>query len=188
MKERKAFNFYKSYYDVAVELPAADRDDFVWAIIDSQFTGTIVEPKSKLARLMFLGQKHSVLKQLEGFLAATKPPTEAPPEGGSMGATEAPQQQEQEKEQEQVKEKEQVKLEFESFWNLYGKKMDRVKCESKWMKLKPADKAKIFETLPDYIKSTPDLKYRKNPATYLNNKSWENEIAVTEVKKSIFVQ
>ena len=43
------------------------------------------------------------------------------------------------------------------------------------MRLKPIEIEKIFETLPNYIKSTPDPKFRKNPLTYLNNKTWEDE-------------
>ena len=35
---------------------------------------------------------------------------------------------------------------------------------------------KIFETLPEYVNSTPDKKFRKNPETYLNNCSWNDEI------------
>lgn len=66
--------------------------------------------------------------------------------------------------------------EFERFWNLYDKKQDREKAKSKFKKLSKADKAKIFETLPAYVASTPDKTYRKNPVTYLNNKSWNDEI------------
>lgn len=98
--DRKAFNFYKSYYDVAIELPDEERNEFVWSIVSAQFTGEIIEPKGKLSRLMFLGQKHSILKQLEGFKAATKGPHEAP--------TEAPYQQVQGEGQGQEKGKEQV--------------------------------------------------------------------------------
>lgn len=66
--------------------------------------------------------------------------------------------------------------EFERFWNLYDKKQDRKKCEAKFKRLSKADKAKIFETLPAYIESTPDAQYRKNPLTYLNGECWNNEI------------
>lgn len=65
---------------------------------------------------------------------------------------------------------------FKKFWDLYSKKHDLKKCESKWNKLKQSDKDKIFETLPAYIESTPDIKYRKNPLTYLNGNCWNDEI------------
>ena len=32
--------------------------------------------------------------------------------------------------------------------------------------------------VPEYVLSTPNKEYRKNPATYLNNKGWENEIII----------
>ena len=112
--DRKAFNFYKSYYDVAVELPDEDRNEFVWAIVSAQFTGELIEPKSKLARLMFLGQKHSIAKQLEGFKASNKLPPEAPPEGGWQAPHEGPnrQVQGQEKGQEKVKEQGEKRTQF----------------------------------------------------------------------------
>ena len=65
---------------------------------------------------------------------------------------------------------------FETFWTLYDKKIDRVKCEKKWDKLQDNEKKKCLEKLPDYVKSTPDKKFRRSPDVYLNNRSWENEI------------
>jgi hypothetical protein len=67
-------------------------------------------------------------------------------------------------------------IEFEVFWNLYAKKEDRLKCIGKWNRLSYKEQISCIEKLPAYIKSTPNIQYRKNPATYLNNKSWENEI------------
>jgi len=66
--------------------------------------------------------------------------------------------------------------EFERFWNLYNKKVDKKKCEKKWKLLTKEQRTKIFETLPAYIESTPNVKFRKNPYTYLNNESWNDEI------------
>jgi hypothetical protein len=45
-----------------------------------------------------------------------------------------------------------------------------------FLKLKADTIQKIFDTLPRYIVSTPDVKFRKNPTTYLNNESWNDEI------------
>lgn len=67
---------------------------------------------------------------------------------------------------------------FDLFWDAYDKKADRSKCKKKWNKLKQEEKDKIMNTLPAYVLSTPDKQYRKNPSTYLNNKSWENEINI----------
>lgn len=79
---------------------------------------------------------------------------------------------------------------FLKFWNLYQKKCDRAKCEQKWKRLKPEEKTAIFKTLPDYIKSTPDSTYRKNPLTYLNGKCWNDEVKPNiesqPIRKSIY--
>lgn len=69
-----------------------------------------------------------------------------------------------------------INMPFENFWNLYAKKEDRIKCERKWNNLKNAERELCIKNLPAYIQSTPDRQFRKDPATYLNNKSWENEI------------
>lgn len=66
--------------------------------------------------------------------------------------------------------------EFDYFWNYYDKKIDKEKCQKKWLTLTVTDKAKIFETVQDYVKLNNDSKFRKNPLTYLNGKCWNDEI------------
>jgi len=68
---------------------------------------------------------------------------------------------------------------FEDFWNLYDKKQDKPKCIKKWNTINQAAREKIMQHLELYIRATPDIQYRKNPLTYLNNESWENEIIST---------
>ena len=70
--ERKAFNFYKSYYDVVLELPENDRLPFLMAILTMQFEGVEPTNLSGIAKIAFLGQKHSITKQIEGFKAGKK--------------------------------------------------------------------------------------------------------------------
>lgn len=36
----------------------------------------------------------------------------------------------------------------------------------------------IIEHLPKYVESTPEKGFRKDPMTYLNNESWNDEIIV----------
>ncbi len=71
---------------------------------------------------------------------------------------------------------EQNNFDFEKFWILYNKKDGKKKCSTKWARLRESDRIKIFKVLPEYIKSTPDPKYRKNPLTYLNGEHWNDEI------------
>ena len=72
--------------------------------------------------------------------------------------------------------KKELNVEFDKFWDLYDKKEDRDKCEKKWNSLTNNEREEIMQKLPPYIQATPDKKFRKNPITYLNNKSWNNEI------------
>lgn len=65
---------------------------------------------------------------------------------------------------------------FSIWWDMYGKKIDPAKCKRKWNKLTLAERKACLAATPAYVASTPDLQYRRNPATYLNNKSWENQI------------
>jgi hypothetical protein len=68
--------------------------------------------------------------------------------------------------------------EFYYFWDAYDKKKDKKKCFSKWLKLNVTDKAKIFETVGDYIKVNSNEQYRKNPLSYLNGECWNDDIKV----------
>ena len=76
--------------------------------------------------------------------------------------------------------REHLPMYFEKFWKMYDKKVDRAKCEKKFNKLKAIEIENIYKTLPNYVKSTPDKKYRKNPLTYLNGKCWQDEIFNTK--------
>lgn len=65
---------------------------------------------------------------------------------------------------------------FSEFWDLYGKKIDLKKCEAKFKKLTKPEIELLFASLPNYISSTPDKTYRKNPLTWLNGKCWNDEV------------
>lgn len=65
---------------------------------------------------------------------------------------------------------------FDEFWDLYDKKNDRKKCLDKFNKLTGEQLKKIKEVLPIYIKSKPDVTFRKNPLTWLNGECWNDEI------------
>jgi hypothetical protein len=69
-----------------------------------------------------------------------------------------------------------INIPFSDFWDLYDKKRSAEKCEKKWSKLSDADREAIMAYLPEYISSTPVKDYRKDPMTFLNNKSWKDEI------------
>ena len=74
-----------------------------------------------------------------------------------------------------------LKISFDDFWNLYDKKVgDKEKIKTKWEKLKDSDREAIMKHLPLYKQAQPNKKYRKDPATYLNNKSWNDEVIYSD--------
>lgn len=80
-----------------------------------------------------------------------------------------------------------INIEFEVFWNLYDKKVgDKDKLIKKWLALSDLDRAAAIKYIPGYIASKPDKQFRKDPTTFLNNKSWNDEIipAKSDKKKS----
>jgi len=67
--------------------------------------------------------------------------------------------------------------EFERWWKLYDKKVgDKKKLLVKWGKIPKREKDAVFGHTKLYVEATPDKKFRKDPQTYLNNKSWNDEI------------
>jgi hypothetical protein len=74
---------------------------------------------------------------------------------------------------------------FKEFWNIYDKKLDRSKCFAKWKKINTDLYDLIIDKAQEYVNSTPDIKYRKNPLTWLNGNCWEDEIIndVTTLKQ-----
>ncbi len=66
---------------------------------------------------------------------------------------------------------------FEMFWSLYDKKIKRHRCEPLWDKLTKTDQVKAYHGIADYDKYLKKESWRSkaDPATYLQNKYWENE-------------
>ena len=132
---RKAINFFRSYYDVAMELNDKDRLAFYDALLNKQFEN--VEPElNGMAKFAYLSQKHSIDTQIKGYFDKTKDekfnPNQAPSVGGSQGGSQAPsvQEKEKEKEKEQVQLKSNIderKLKFATtlkpYLDLYGKEL-----------------------------------------------------------------
>jgi cell fate (sporulation/competence/biofilm development) regulator YlbF (YheA/YmcA/DUF963 family) len=65
---------------------------------------------------------------------------------------------------------------FEEFWDLYDYKKSRDKAEKAWKTLNKEEKALALQHAPVYAQSTPDKQFRKHPTTYLNSKSFNDEI------------
>jgi hypothetical protein len=68
-------------------------------------------------------------------------------------------------------------LSFDEFWDMYDKKVgDKAKLKKKFEKIPEKERVLIRDHIPVYKTAQPDKQYRKNPETYLNNKSWNDEI------------
>ena len=96
---RKAFNFYRSYFDVINELNDKDKLQFLMALLNKQFNG--IEPRlNGQANFAYISQKHSIDSQVAGYESKTKQKLE-PTQPPSVGATQPPSVQEKEKGKEQ---------------------------------------------------------------------------------------
>lgn len=79
--------------------------------------------------------------------------------------------------EEEYEEKQKAEIPFSEFWDMYDKKRgDKVKLERKWNDLSKKDRASIMEYIPLYKESQPNKVYRKDPSTFLANKSWNDEL------------
>ena len=135
-KERKAFNFYRSYYETSLLLDGKDKAEFLECIINYQFTGILIEPKRKNSLLAFRGQIHSINKQIIGFDKGkdTYPngyPTKGKDKGKGKGSHKEVQEEEQV--QDEVEEKEEIidvsakaeKIDFEKLIEFINKNTGR---------------------------------------------------------------
>ena len=65
---------------------------------------------------------------------------------------------------------------FNEFWDAYDKKVGRMACKSKFLKLDIDTCKKCVKVAYKYAASTKDVKFRKNPLTWLNQGCWDDEI------------
>ena len=74
---------------------------------------------------------------------------------------------------------------FEQFWDDYDKKVgDKNKLADKWKKIPESDKLRIMEYIPAYKKAQPEKRFRKNPETFINQKSWNDEIINADTRSN----
>lgn len=91
MEERKHFKFYRSYYEVAQELPPEEGYHFLMAVFEKQFCDK--EPELKgMAKFAYISQKHSIEAQVKGYKdrQLRNNPSEAPSAPPTVGGSEAP--------------------------------------------------------------------------------------------------
>jgi hypothetical protein len=122
---RKAFNFYKSYYDVFMHLKSdKDKVAFMEALLNKQFLG--IDPKLEgMAHFAYVSQQEIINQQVKGWLEKTGNTFPTPSVGGldcpEYGEYCTPSLQEKEKGKEEEKEKVQPTLsEVEDYFDTNG--------------------------------------------------------------------
>ena len=126
MKEtkRKAFKFYRSYYDMFNMLKNdAERLKFIQAVLEKQFLGSNPEPSDSNWYFAYMSQLHSIDKQVKGWQDATGQELtgayDHPPKGPLVHPLQEEQVKEEVKEKVKEKEEEKVKVKKEPIphWN-----------------------------------------------------------------------
>ena len=176
---RKAFNFYRSYYEVAKELPDKDKLAFLMGIIEKQFLNK--EPDLKgMAKFAYISQEHNILSQVKGYVDKCKhmkispfdTPTEPPCLPPPVPPTEPPSGQEKEKEKE--KEKEEVYRKIKHL-TLYVSEFEKLKRTG-------YKKEQIYYILDGIENYSANKKY---VSLYLTCIKWlKNEYGKMEVKNT----
>lgn len=66
---------------------------------------------------------------------------------------------------------------FQNFWDDYGKKRERSKCEQKWKSVSDKDKELIKDFIPIYKSHVESIDYlqMKYPYTFLNSEIWKDD-------------
>jgi len=78
---------------------------------------------------------------------------------------------------------------FQTFWQLYPRKVAKKLAEKSWKRLSQAEQTEVLEALPNHVEywrlKETDKEYIPHPATWLNQGRWEDELDLTpkEVKK-----
>ena len=197
---RKGFNFYRSYFDVAMELPNKDRLAFYDALAKRQFLGE--EPTlTGMAKLAYISQKYVIDAQVKGWEDKTgtslkvvekqevNTPCQGGCQGGTCGGSYAPsvQEKEKEKEKEEVKEKVNINIvssetktkneDFERFNNwldtetTFIRKIKTQMTEEQFIKLKKKyNSAQIMKTVLS-LENYKDATKRYT-SVYLTVKNW----------------
>jgi hypothetical protein len=73
---------------------------------------------------------------------------------------------------------------FNEWWDSYDKKISKDKAITKWNILTSDEKQLALKIVQEYVNSTPDKTFRKDPTTYLNNKSFNDEIIIRNAATS----
>lgn len=190
---KKSFQMYTEWIEVFNELDNEDAGQLIKHIFKYVNDENPIS-ENKLVSLSFIQIKQQLKRDLKKWIVKSETNKVNGAKGGRPRNPKEPKETErlisepkkpvevkvEVKEEVEVKEDLTLYPSFDDFWILYDKKSgNKKKCLSSWSKNNQAVKESIMVHLNDYVKSTPDKQYRKNPETYLNQSHWENEILIT---------
>ncbi|MDR1652896.1 MAG: hypothetical protein LBS01_04490 [Prevotellaceae bacterium] len=75
-------------------------------------------------------------------------------------------------------------LSFEKVWAMYGRKGNKKTSQRKWDRLPKKAKQLAVVHIPKYVAATPDIQYRKNFETYINQEAWNDKIFENGLRKA----
>lgn len=175
--------FYRSFYEAIKNLGVNDQCEIYNAIFT--YGLDFQEPElSGVAASFWMLIKPQIDANIKRYENGKKPKQKQ-----NESKTEANQKQTKSKQQTNVNENvnenenELVNISFKLFWDAYSKKVGREKSFKAWSKIPESLRDHVIEKAKIYIQSTPEVKYRKNPETWLNGKCWEDEIPTDEPKQ-----
>lgn len=139
--ERKAFNFYKSYYEVFKMLENdEDKLQFITALLEKQFENKEPGKMLPMATFAYKSQEHNIIAQVEGFIYKMSHSTEGGSQGGRKGGS--GQEEVEGKGEEKGKEKGEEKIKVEDEVELEKCKTIALKDE-KWVRLAKASETEL---------------------------------------------
>lgn len=181
---RASFLIYKSFYDPIKHLDDEHLGRLFRAIFEYQING--IEPLSTdiiyMPFLFFKNQfsldqtKYSEKCERNSLNAKKRWDTNVS-DRMQTDANDADKDKDKENDKDNIQKENEALLMFDVFWKLYGKKVDKEKCIKAWKKIPKQQHAFVYERARLYVKSTPEVKYRKNPLTWLNGKCYNDEIS-----------
>lgn len=111
------------------------------------------------------------------------PPPQTPPRdiySSTSTSTESTSSTSTVQEEGQAREEKWAETGFTEFWNAYGKKTGAKPAFSSWNRMSKKDRAAAMGRVKDYVASTPDVRFRKNPSTWLNQRCWEDDMVAPQ--------
>jgi hypothetical protein len=91
-----------------------------------------------------------------------------------------------EKSSQEFAEAEIYELSFENIWAVYGKKGNKKSSQRRWDGLPKKAKLLAVAHIPRYVAATPEIQYRKNFETYINQEAWNDQIITKNETESRF--